>query len=108
MIIAEKLAEDPKKYSGEVFNAGTNTPISIKTVVEDIYKLVSNEKDLKQVIELMEGKIMVGEIEQQYMDFEKLNVYFGWEPKYSLREGMIRTIEWFKEYLGHQYEYKLK
>ena len=105
-VIGAELAIDPSKYVGEVFNAGTNSPISVKSVIEEIYNAVSNEKDLQKVIERMEGKKTVGEIQQQYMDFEKVNQYFGWKPKHSLKEGMAKTIEWFKGYLADNYNSK--
>ena len=103
VVIGEQLAENPSKYAGEVFNAGTNSPVSVRKVVEDIYSIVENYDDLAIVIEAMKSKKTVGEIEQQYMDFEKVNAYFGWEPRHTLREGMMKNIDWYKGYLHDRY-----
>lgn len=103
-VIAEKLSDNPSKYRGEVYNAGTNTPISVRSVINNVYTTISNKDDLKIVLEQMEGKKTIGEIEQQYMDYQKVNDYFNWEPKNNLHTGLELTVEWFKDYLRMQYK----
>ena len=39
----------------------------------------------------------VGEIDCQFMDYEKVNAHFGWKPKESFNDGILKTIEWYKE-----------
>jgi len=51
----------------------------------------------------MEGKQTTGEISFQYMDFKKVNKFFGWQPKHSLADGIAKTIEWFKPWLEFKY-----
>jgi CDP-glucose 4,6-dehydratase len=99
LLISESLSKDPQKYAGEIYNAGTNSPKSIKEVVEDTYNFVGNTKDLEKVIRLMAGKETTGEIACQYMDFEKVNKSFGWKPSHEFKDGIEKTIEWFKKYL---------
>jgi CDP-glucose 4,6-dehydratase len=96
--IAEALAKDPKKISGEIFNAGTKSPISVREVLREIYTLAGNEKDYEEMLSQMNGKKTTGEIDCQYMDFEKVDKFFAWCPKHSLREGLKKTIEWFRRY----------
>ena len=88
-----------KKYSGEIFNAGTNTIHTVLSVIENIYKLIDNS-DLINIRKNMIGKNTVGEIECQYMDYEKVNKYFGWKPKHNFIDGLSKTIEWYKNYLN--------
>jgi len=95
--IGEGLAHNPK-ISGEIFNAGTNSPISVRGVIETIYKIAENQKGLEEVLGLMKGRKTTGEIDQQYMDFEKVNRFFGWTPQHTLNEGIIKTMAWFKHY----------
>jgi len=99
LLISESLSKDPQKYAGEIYNAGTNSPKSIKEVVEDTYNFVGNTKDLEKVIRLMAGKETTGEITCQYMDFEKVNKSFRWKPSHEFKDGIEKTIEWFKKYL---------
>ncbi len=102
--MAEDLAKNPEKYRGNIYNAGTNTPKSVREVLETVYKLTNQEKAFTSILDMMKGKETVGEIDCQYMDFEKVNQHFGWSPKHSFEEGVAKTIEWFKGYLKYKYE----
>ena len=102
--IGECLAKNPEKYRGQIYNAGTNRPISVREVLETIYKLTGQEKAFPSILDEMKGKETVGEIDCQFMDYEKVNQHFGWTPKHSFEEGVVKTVEWFKGYLKHKYE----
>lgn len=98
--IAQNIAlEKNKTIYGEVFNAGTNSPISMKQVITKIFESFNNKKDLEKIHKLMEGKVTEGEIDTQYMDYEKVNKFFGWSPTHNFEEGLAKTIEWYKSYL---------
>jgi CDP-glucose 4,6-dehydratase len=96
--IGESLASNPDKIRGEIFNAGTNSPISVKEVLEAIYTIAQNPQDLDVVISLMKDKKTAGEIDCQYMDYKKVYQYFYWKPKYTFKEGLKKTIQWYTEY----------
>jgi CDP-glucose 4,6-dehydratase len=100
-IMAEKLSKDSKNISGEIFNAGTNSPIKIKDLLKKIYFSLGKQNDFEDILQLMKQNKPIGEIECQFMDFEKVNKYFGWSPSIELDEGLIRTTEWFKKYLAN-------
>lgn len=102
--MSESLAINPTKFRGNVYNAGTNSPISVREILETVFKLTNNEHSFSEILEMMKGKQTVGEIDCQYMDFEKVNQHFGWTPKHSFEEGVEKTIEWFKSYLKYKYE----
>jgi len=97
--MAKALSLNPSKYLGEVFNAGTNKVHTVKSVIEQIYDLIDNKLSLKKITKDMVGKKTIGEIECQYMDYEKVNKFFKWEPKHNFNEGLIKTIKWFEGYL---------
>lgn len=102
--MGEDLAKKPEQFRGNIYNAGTNTPTSVREVLETVYSLTGKTEEYKNILKLMEGKQTVGEIDCQYMDFEKVNAHFGWSPKHSFKEGVQKTIEWFKGYLRYKYE----
>lgn len=102
--IGEKSAIDPGKYRGHVYNAGTNSPISVRDVLEKIYSLTKKEDEFNKVLDVMKNKETVGEIDCQYMDYEKVNQHFGWSPKHSFDDGVVKTINWFEGYLKNKYE----
>jgi len=102
--IGECLAKNPEKYRGQIYNAGTNRPRSVREVLEIVYRLTKQEKAFHEILEEMKEKETLGEIDCQYMDYEKVNRHFGWTPKHSFEEGVAKTIEWFKGYLKYKYE----
>ena len=94
--IAEGLVADPQRISGEIFNAGTNSPITVRELLEKVYQSVGNTEDFQEVLELMKDREAVGEISCQYMDYDKVEKFFNWRPKHSLDKGLRKTIEWYK------------
>ena len=97
--ISEKLAKEPETVSGEIFNAGTNSPISIREIIGKIYSLIGNNEELQNVLRKMKGKKPVGEISCQFMDYVKVKDYFNWQPKHSVDEGLLKSINWYKRYI---------
>jgi nucleoside-diphosphate-sugar epimerase len=102
--IGESLARKPAKVRGQIYNAGTNTPRSVREILETVYKLTGQARAFKNILAMMKGRETVGEIDCQYMDYAKVNRDFGWSPRHSFEEGVSATIEWFKGYLKHKYE----
>ena len=39
-----------------------------------------------------------GEIDRQYVDSTKLREMTGWAPAVSLRDGLIRTLDWYRDH----------
>ena len=99
LFMASSLAKDPTKYSGEIFNAGTNTIHKVSFIIEKIYEIIGND-NFDSIRKSMIGKKTTGEIECQYMDYEKVNKYFGWKPKHDFTNGLSKTIEWYKNYFN--------
>lgn len=102
--IGECLSLNPAKFRGNIYNAGTNTPTSVRKVLETVYKLTGKENAFKDILEIMKGKETTGEIDFQYMGFDKVKEHFGWSPKHPLEAGVVKTIEWFEGYLKNKYE----
>jgi CDP-glucose 4,6-dehydratase len=100
MLIAIELKKDPARIIGQIFNAGTNSPISMRELLKMIYSLIDNMAEYERVLKLMKNNITTGEINCQYMDFEKANKFFGWSPTMNLNEGLSQTIKWFDKYLS--------
>ena len=98
LLISEELSKYPENYRGEIYNAGTNNPTSVRKIIETIYNNIGNHKALNKIIKLMAEKKTVGEISCQYMDYEKVYNSFGWEPSHKLKDGLSKTIKWYKKY----------
>jgi CDP-glucose 4,6-dehydratase len=77
---------------GEAFNAGGGSPHSVLEVVSLVCELAGSAlaPDIRG-----EGT-PEGEIERQFVDASKLRETTGWEPRVDLREGLRRTLEWYR------------
>ena len=81
---------------GEAFNFGTGKPVSVIKLVKMILE-VSGKTGLTPKI-LSKGKIK-GEIDKQYLSSAKAKRILGWQPRYSLKEGLKITYEWYREHI---------
>jgi CDP-glucose 4,6-dehydratase len=87
---------DDGRAAGEAFNAGGDRPRSVLEVVELMCKVAGTgvEPDVR-------GKgTPAGEITRQWVDSTKLRTMSGWAPQVSLEEGLRRTVDWYREYVG--------
>jgi CDP-glucose 4,6-dehydratase len=100
LVIAQSLAKNPK-LAGEVFNAGTNQPKEVRDVVKKVYDIVGNQKAYDKVAQLFNGRQTSGEIDCQFMSFDKVNQYFGWKPQTEFDQGLKKTVDWFRKYLSN-------
>jgi len=92
-----RMAEclDSPGVKGEAFNFGMDDPKSVMEVVEAIID-VSDQPMLEPLV-LGEAH---NEIEAQYLDSRKAKRILGWQPRYSLRDGLRETMVWYQDFLG--------
>lgn len=102
--IGEELATNPAGVRGQTYNAGTNTPRSVREVLKAVYRLTGRDREFRRISDMMKGRETVGEIDCQFMDFDKVGRDFGWAPGHSFDGGIAKTIQWFKRYLKDQHE----
>jgi CDP-glucose 4,6-dehydratase len=91
--LAERLPDE--EFIGEAFNFGTETPLSVLELTYRILKLL-DRTSLAPIV-LSEA---TNEIPKQYLDCSKAKRMMGWEAEYQLEDGLIETIEWYRNYLG--------
>jgi len=84
---------------GEAFNIGLGKPISVLELTKLILDLCG-ASELEPIIEGV-GKPMK-EIRCQYVSIEKARSILGWYPKHDLKEGLIKTIDWYRSFFGIQ------
>lgn len=80
---------------GNVFNLGTGHEISIKELAQLIVKLM--KKDLPITTENERVRREGSEVERLCADAERARTLLDWTPKFTLEEGLRRTIEWMRE-----------
>ena len=82
---------------GQAFNFGLEKPITALEMVNQIIAH-SGYPDLAPKI-LNEAK---NEIEEQYLAAEKARNLLGWQPRYTLDDGLPETIGWYEALLMGQ------
>ncbi len=76
--------------SGEAINIGTNVETSTLELFNEI------EAQLKTGFTPHFGEPRLGDLHRSRIDNNKAKVVLGWTPQYTLREGLSKTIEYFK------------
>ncbi len=102
VLIAEKLSND-NSLKGQIFNAGSNDPIHIKSLIIKIFELVMQPEafiNFKRKINFPKSKIH-GEILFQQMDFKKISKSFKWSPQTQINKGLRLSIDWYKRFLNN-------
>jgi UDP-glucose 4-epimerase len=87
------------KSEGEVFNLGATPPTSLKEFVEILYE-VSGERPNYRLVPFPDERKRI-DIGDFYADYSKIRKLLGWEPRIDLREGVRRTVEFYRKNLSH-------
>ena len=84
---------DCDKAIGQIVNIGSNFEIS----VEDVLNLIKNimKSDVHFITEKHRLRPEKSEVFRLWCDNTKIKTLTGFEPKYSIRQGLERTINWF-------------
>jgi CDP-glucose 4,6-dehydratase len=81
--------------AGEAFNAGGERPYSVAEILETVAEVAGTGLDP----EYHGTGNPAGEIDRQYVDSTKLRELTGWRPEVDLRDGLARTLEWYRRHL---------
>ena len=93
--LADRIPGDG--FSGEAFNFGNETPLSVVQVVDVILR-VMGRTDLAPVI-LNEAS---NEIPKQYLDCAKARRSLDWKPRYGFEAALSETIAWYRGTLKNE------
>lgn len=90
LLTAEKM--DELNIHGQAFNFSNENQIAVLELVRKIIDLMSS---------FLEPKILneaSNEIKHQYLSAKKAREILGWQARYTLEEGLIKTINWYKDF----------
>jgi CDP-glucose 4,6-dehydratase len=93
LALAERMPADG--ITGEAFNFGNETPVSVLDVVERILRLMGQESLVPRILNLAHN-----EIPRQYLDCSKAKRVLGWSPQWEFDEALRETIDWYQAHLG--------
>jgi CDP-glucose 4,6-dehydratase len=91
MTLARVLAQR-QELSGEAFNFGAGSQVSVLEVVQRILDLMGSnlDPDIRDEV--------VNELPEQRVSAAKAREVLGWMPAHTLEQGLTRTIDWYRKY----------
>jgi len=96
LMLAEQLAAK-RELAGEAFNFSNEVQVTVLDLVREVLRVAGRE-DLEPCV-LGEAQ---HEIRHQYLSASKAREVLGWRPQFDLSEGLARTWEWYRDFLGGQ------
>lgn len=95
------LAAASEGANGQVFNLGSENHTNLKDLAALLvecngggeFHLVSFPSNRKRI-----------DIGDYYADYSRFKAAFGWSPQVNLREGLMRTLQFYREHASHYWE----
>ena len=84
---------EDEKIHGHAFNFSNEIQMSVINLEKLIIKIMDSKLKPKILNEVK------NEIPHQYLSAEKARKVLNWKPKFSLEDGLARTIDWYKKLL---------
>ena len=81
-----------KKTFGNIYNIGSGKPVKVLKVIKTINKLIKKGKP-----EFGKIKLRSDESKKYYPNIEKIKRLIKGYPKISLKEGLLKTINFYKK-----------
>jgi CDP-glucose 4,6-dehydratase len=94
--LAVAASLDRRELWGRAWNAGTGRPIAVRDLVAKLIEVSGREVQP----EIAGSGTPHGEIERQYLDSTGMRDELGWQPSWSLDDGLAATWEWYSERLA--------
>ena len=88
------LAIEKQQNDYDIYNVGLGQGVRIKDLVKEVIRC--SGKDLVIEHDLTKPTLPTS----LFLDCTKAKKDFGWEPKYSLQEGILRSLDWYRENLS--------
>ncbi|MBV8546762.1 MAG: GDP-mannose 4,6-dehydratase [Acidobacteria bacterium] len=95
MLVAERLAAD-RSLAGHAFNFSNELQVTVLDLTNDILRLMGSSLEPEVRNEA------TNEIRHQYLSAAKAREQLAWSPVFTLEQGLARTIDWYRSFLGAQ------
>ena len=93
MLLAEQLSSRPE-LRGQAFNFSYESQVTVLCLVKEILRAMQSPLEPRVLNEASH------EIRRQYLSAERARTVLGWQPIFTLAEGLARTIPWYRELLA--------
>lgn len=94
LAIARSL--DDAAMRGRAWNAGAGRPHPVREIVDRLIAVSGRD-----VVPEVQGEGATrGEIDRQFLDSSRIRDELGWEPRWTLDDGLRETWAWYERHLG--------
>src|SRR5690606_38658798 len=90
IILIVEDQDQQEKY--QLFNIGNSKPVRLLDFIEEI------EKATGKVAQRVMLPMQPGDVNQTWADVEDLRKKYGYNPDYSIKDGVQYFVEWYKRY----------
>lgn len=95
-IVAGTIAAIDLGANYEIFNLGNNRPIDLLYLIQLLEEALGKTA-IKEMLPMQAGEVI-----ETFADIERSQKILRFSPAVSLEEGILRFIDWFKQYHGLQ------
>lgn len=92
IVDANMLALNTKEGLGDSFNVGSGTRVSINYIVQVLKGLLKKEK-----VQNTYTDARIGDVRHGYANIGKASKLLGYNPRFSLEDGLSRLVQWYRE-----------
>ena len=89
------LAVNNEKSAGQVYNLGSPEPIRLLDLAQLMIEIFGAGSYELRTFPPERLRIDIGDYQG---DYSKISAELGWQPKTPLREGLARTLEYYRQY----------
>ena len=86
-------ANSHKNIGGEIFQIATFKETTVNEIAQKIKEIVENKTGKR--VKIIYTKPRIGDVKRNYSDISKAKRLLGYEPKYNLEKGLLKTFEYF-------------
>jgi UDP-glucose 4-epimerase len=91
------LAAADDRVGGRIFNISGDGPVSLKQLGDLLVETVGSGVYIERSFPAERKRIDIGDY---YADGSAIREALGWQPRTALREGLARTVEYYRKHLG--------
>ncbi len=95
LALAERLPADG--IAGQAFNFGTEERVTVLQLVRLILQVMHREELEPRVLGEASREIVA-----QWLDCDKARRVLGWQPRYTLEQGLRETVSWYEDWLNRE------
>ena len=94
-LLIDKMTDSNKLFKfGSAFNFSLEVQIPVIEIVKMILKLCKSDNEIE-----VETKT-IGETKDMLLNCDKAKKELNWKPKYSLQDGLLETIQFYRSYFS--------